>query len=49
MVLVASPEAHKEVLMTHCYEFKKPDIMYRFVVPGVSCVFFFGFLFFLLR
>ncbi|KAK4640713.1 hypothetical protein QC761_600270 [Podospora bellae-mahoneyi] len=28
MVLVASPEAHKEVLMTHCYEFKKPDIMF---------------------
>ncbi len=24
-------EAYKEVLQTHCYSFKKPDLLYRFV------------------
>ncbi|KAK4173708.1 putative cytochrome P450 E-class, group I [Triangularia setosa] len=30
-LLVCSPQAHKEVLQTHCYKFKKPEIMYRFI------------------
>ncbi|KAK0663039.1 putative cytochrome P450 E-class, group I [Cercophora samala] len=30
-LLVCSPEAHKEVLQTHCYDFKKPDILHRFI------------------
>ncbi|KAM7197450.1 cytochrome P450 [Naviculisporaceae sp. PSN 640] len=30
-LLVNSLEAHKEVLQTHCYSFKKPDLVFRFV------------------
>ncbi|KAK0702076.1 cytochrome P450 [Lasiosphaeria miniovina] len=31
VLLVNTPEAHREVLQTHCYSFRKPDILYRLV------------------
>jgi len=30
-LMINTPEAHKEVLQTYCYSFKKPDILFRFV------------------
>ncbi|KAK4189503.1 putative cytochrome P450 E-class, group I [Podospora australis] len=30
-LLVVTPEAHKEILHTHCYSFIKPDIMKRYL------------------
>lgn len=31
MLFVNTPEAHKEVLQTHCYAFQKPNLLYRLV------------------
>ncbi|KAK0654795.1 cytochrome P450 [Cercophora newfieldiana] len=31
MLMINTPEAHKEVFRTHCYDFKKPDFMFRWV------------------
>jgi len=31
MLLVNTPEAHKEVLQTYCYSFQKPDLLFRLI------------------
>jgi hypothetical protein len=40
-LMINTPEAHKEVLHTHCYAFKKPDILFRFLgdIIGMGLVF----------
>jgi len=30
-LVINTMEAHKEILQTHCYSFRKPEVLYRFV------------------
>lgn len=30
-LLINTPEAHNEVFQTHCYAFRKPDVLFRFI------------------